>query len=99
MQIKIDHKLITITSGDFHIWFSYEQPIAFKWGDDLCIIENIWGNTTGRHLNEINPDKSIRISREEFLTRMDMIYIIASKIPLTEIWVRKAPATGLISLN
>ncbi len=34
-------------------------------GEEI-IHENIWGTTTGKHLNWINPDHSIRLSREDF---------------------------------
>ena len=31
------------------------------------ITKNIWSNTTGKHLNMINPDRSIRIDNHEFI--------------------------------
>jgi hypothetical protein len=54
------------------VWFSYETPIAFQVFDGAgkqFIRENDWSNTTGKHLNYIDPDKSNRISGIEFEKR------------------------------
>ena len=52
---------------NFKLYFSYNTLIAIKDIDGkLRISENIWSNTTGKHLNLINRDKSIRIKRNEF---------------------------------
>lgn len=49
------------------IWFSYQTPIAFKLTDKhLVIRQNDWGPTTGKHLNWIDSDKSIRIPGKKF---------------------------------
>ena len=49
------------------IWFSYKTPVAFRNPNmSLFIRENEWSNTTGRHLNAIDPDKSKRIPGETF---------------------------------
>ena len=48
------------------IYWSYSTIIALRINNTLHIRENEWGTTTGRHLNAINPDKSIRIPGAEF---------------------------------
>lgn len=60
----------TVTVGPLDFFFSYSTCIAFYAGRELVICENVWSRTTGRHLNEINPDKSIRIPRDEFMERL-----------------------------
>ena len=48
-------------------WFSYQTLIAF--GTDkagLVIRENVWGTTTGKHLNAIDDDKSNRVDKATF---------------------------------
>lgn len=36
-------------------WFSYETLVAFKQpGKDVIVHTNDWGNTTGKHLNQID---------------------------------------------
>lgn len=52
--------------GDLELFFSYQTVVAFytpKTG--LVLSENLWGNTTGKHLNAIG-DKSKRINRDDF---------------------------------
>lgn len=53
--------------GSLALWYSYHTVIAFdhpKTG--FKIRENIWGTTTGKHLNWVEPDHSIRIGGAEF---------------------------------
>jgi hypothetical protein len=40
--------------------------VAFSVNNEFHIIKNYWGNTTGKHLNWINSDKSIREDKETF---------------------------------
>lgn len=47
-------------------YFSYETLIAFRKNGEFHIRKNEWGTTTGKHLNWINPDKSIREDSETF---------------------------------
>lgn len=47
-------------------WFSYETLIAFHIKGEFHIIKNYWGPTTGKHLNWIDSDKSIREDEETF---------------------------------
>lgn len=55
-------------------YFSYETIVAFhtkKRG--LVISENVWSRTTGKHLNWINDDKSVRVPHDEFLKLLDEV--------------------------
>lgn len=53
--------------GNLEVWFSYKTPVAFRSSKTGFVIsENVWGPTTGKHLNWIDTDKSKRISRDEF---------------------------------
>ncbi len=52
-------------------YFSYNTLVAFKHpSSDLVIRENIWGNTTGKHLNWIDNDKSKRVNTETFFEKL-----------------------------
>lgn len=56
-----------IKFGPSVYYFSYKTLIAFKVpGRILVIRENVWGNTTGKHLNAINSDKSRRVGLKRF---------------------------------
>jgi len=60
-------KQIDVIIGDLELYFSYETLVAFQSPETgLVVSENVWSTTTGRHLNEIHPNKDIRIPYEEF---------------------------------
>tara|TARA_R100001015_G_C4554525_1_gene115657 strand:+ start:333 stop:659 length:327 start_codon:yes stop_codon:yes gene_type:complete len=52
-------------------YFSYNTLVAFQHpSSDLVIRDNIWGNTTGKHLNWIDDDKSKRVNTETFFEKL-----------------------------
>lgn len=62
---------IAIELGTRTIYYSYDTIVAFRGTNSKgvyfdCVIKNYWGNTTGKHLNFINPDKKIRLSKDDF---------------------------------
>jgi len=69
-QIRPNFTEVQLT--DLVIWFSYETPIAFRDRNGYVVSENIWGPTTGKHLNHIEPDKSKRVSRRDFEKRLSL---------------------------
>ena len=72
MTVKIQYpsrntKQMTVTIGNLDLYFSYETLVAFNSRRvGFWISKNIWSTTTGRHLNEIHPDHSIRSTPELF---------------------------------
>ena len=54
-------------------WFSYETLVAFQIRGEFHIVQNYWGNTTGKHLNWIDDRKYIRETREEFEDNYDRL--------------------------
>ena len=55
-------------------YFSYKTLVAFEHvSTGLVISENIWGNTTGKHLNWIDDDKSKRVNTETFFEKLDKL--------------------------
>ncbi len=64
-----NYYIIWTERGKF--WFSYRTCIAYIVdGGALTIRENDWSATTGKHLNEVNRDHSMRISGVEFEARL-----------------------------
>jgi len=64
------HTLI-VSIGNLSVYFSYSTPVAFSTSHHgLICSENIWGNTTGKHLNWIMPDKKKRIKNDMFEARL-----------------------------
>ena len=58
---------LKVNMGIFELYYSYETIVAFydpKFG--LVVSENIFSNTTGKHINAIEPNKKERLNREEF---------------------------------
>ena len=57
---------LEVSVGNLTIYFSYKTPVAFYTSGNLVVSENVWGNTTGKHLNWIDPVKSNRLDHNEF---------------------------------
>jgi len=63
---KIANNFHKMTAGQLSFYFSFETCIAFKDGLEYYISENIWSNSTGKHLDMIDPDKKIRMPNQTF---------------------------------
>lgn len=58
---------LCVNFGTLEVYFSYQTPVAFRTpATGLVCRVNDWSTTTGKHLNAIQPDKSKRVSGEEF---------------------------------
>ena len=55
------------------IWFSYETPVSFAYKGERITRVNDWSTTTGKLLNELEPDKSKRIDGEIFERKLNAI--------------------------
>ena len=65
---------LQVNIGPVEFYFSYSTLVAFRTPkDDLVCSENIWGNTTGKHLNWIEPDKKQRVTHDEFEKRANRL--------------------------
>jgi len=69
--------------GEMTLWYSYDEIVAFRidvyrevWINEFHICENIWSQTTGKHLNWIDPSKEKRESYEEFSENLRRAFII-----------------------
>jgi hypothetical protein len=64
----------TVYVGGLRLEFSYRTVIAFYGPDDSAVRENVWGPTTGKHLNAIDggdkESKAARIPGPEFEQRL-----------------------------
>lgn len=69
-ECSIEHgsNFATVTLGKLTVAFSYQTVIGFSSGIRWLISENLWGPTTGKHLNALpgGSDKSRRLPRQEF---------------------------------
>jgi len=59
--------------GNLSIWFSYKTPVAYKYNFEFVCRQNDWSTTTGKLLNELEPDKSKRVSGDVFEQKLKAI--------------------------
>ena len=66
---------LKVEIGTLTLYFSYETIIAFGngSGNGLKITKNYWGTTTGKHLNAISTNKSIRLDQDTFQRELDEV--------------------------
>ena len=58
---------LKVDLGEIEFYYSYETIVAYCDGKDgLVCSANVWGTTTGKHLNWIEPHKARRINNTEF---------------------------------
>jgi hypothetical protein len=76
----VNKNKVVLTRGDVKLvlTFSYETIVSF---DILTpdyyrceTIRNYWSNTTGKLLNEVCPDKSLRLSKEDFEKALNLAF-------------------------
>ena len=74
------HCLVMSMAG-FNVYFSYQTPVAFSTPKhNLVVRENIWGPTTGKHLNWIDGgNKHNRVTTEKFNLLWEQ-YVIPSPL-------------------
>lgn len=58
---------LCVDFDNFRLYYSYKTIVAYyDVQDGLVCSENVWGVTTGKHLNWIQPDKKRRVKSTEF---------------------------------
>lgn len=56
----------------FRLYYSYQTIVAYYDGvDGLVCSENVWGVTTGKHLNWIQSDKKQRVKHDKFSSMLE----------------------------
>lgn len=64
----------TVRIGKLQLWFSYETPVAYKVGSENIVVrKNDWSTTTGKLLNDLEPDKSKRIDGQIFVEQLEKL--------------------------
>ena len=70
-----------IELGGIVFYFSYQTLIAVETNERLVMRENVWGPTTGKHLNAISDNKKSRVSVEEFQKFLSTLHISIGALP------------------
>jgi len=55
------------------LYFSYKTCVAFEYDLEMFCSDNIWSVTTGKLLNELQPDKDLRLPNSAFVKKLDKI--------------------------
>lgn len=91
MRMDIDHPtgqanfaIVTLETdnGFIRIGFSYKTVIGVNLGDGLGwrLRENVWGPTTGRHLNELSRTAP-RLGETEFAAILERVPMVLLGVP------------------
>jgi len=56
------------------LYFSYETIVGIEKDYNTYCLQNYWSTTTGKLLNEIESDKSKRLSQEDFDKVLNSIF-------------------------
>lgn len=69
-----NNKCTDVSVGAMRVTFSYTTPVAFYHPatGSVCS-ENVWSKTTGRHLNECEPNKAKRVPHDLFATLLALV--------------------------
>lgn len=62
-----------VVIGSLTLWFSYKTCVAFDYRGEFFCIENLWSNTTGKFLNELERDKDKRLPSELFDFKLNQV--------------------------
>lgn len=73
--------------GKFYLTFSYLTLVGIswdwhnkgKWESGKATIENYWSTTTGKLLNELEPDKKKRLKDDDFQKEVDKMFKFLNK--------------------
>lgn len=69
---------IVVDLGKIDLFYSYKTIVAFSDKDGFKICENVWGTTTGKHLNWLdNGDKKARMKYDDFQVALEKALVEA----------------------
>ena len=81
-----------VTIGGVEFFFSYQTCIAVRVQGKLIMRENVWGSTTGRHMNEISRTAP-RVPIATFQTLLSNIQIDVNFVNNIELEGKKFVST------
>ncbi|MGE5433040.1 MAG: hypothetical protein ACM3QX_18325 [Syntrophomonadaceae bacterium] len=72
-RIRTDSNFTRLELNSLTLFYSYETIIGFHTPETgMVISENVWSQTTGKHLNRLG-DKKDRIPYDEFQEKLDQV--------------------------
>lgn len=88
MSVSIEHptdrpNFSIVRVGSLSLAFSYRTIIGISVGfGPWKVSENVWSNTTGKHLNYLNSDKDMRLPAEQFAELVNSIDITVGELEI-----------------
>jgi hypothetical protein len=77
------------------LYFSYNTLIAYYGVNGWTICQNVWSNTTAKHLYKLNSNKSIRLNHAEFIKKAEQDLNLA---PLSDPFKSVASISAIFSI-
>jgi len=79
--------VIETDKGRFSLSFSYLTLVGIRWNwsageqreGGRATIQNYWSTTTGKLLNELEPDKKARLTEDDFNKKVDTMFQFINK--------------------
>ena len=63
--------VITTDKETFYLSFSYQTLVGISYYGHKAVIQNYWSTTTGKLLNDLEPDHKARLTDKEFKKEVD----------------------------
>lgn len=74
--IQRETNYTVVQVGIITFWFSYDTCIAFQvQGQEPVVRQNVWGATTGKHLNRVSDDKANRVDKDTFERLYKQVFV------------------------
>lgn len=65
---------LRVSIGSLELYFSYQTVVAFHSNKGRRVCENVWGTTTGKHLNWIDGgNKKSRLPSDQFDAELQQV--------------------------
>ena len=72
ISFPVPNLVIVYLDNNLTLWFSYSSLVAFRINSEKIVRQNVWENTTGKHLNYIdNHGQGSRVTEEEFIKKWE----------------------------
>jgi hypothetical protein len=71
----ISPHFVRMVTEKYTFYFSYAECIAFRVKGKLFCSENKWNNTTGKHINFVEPVRSKRLPYADFIKLLEKLKI------------------------
>lgn len=77
-QVRVD-----ANGKSYFLYFSYQTLVGIEWGWGCkYVIQNYWSVTTGKLLNQLEPDKKKRLNSDDFNAKVNQMFLEINKVDI-----------------